>query len=168
VDRHSPYVRSIRSKEGEELVVAEAQLFRFPAGLPGFEDEREFALLEPAETAPVVTMQSTATPNLAFLAVPVACLDASYEPEILEEDLATLEGSSESSLDWLALIAADGENVTANLMAPIVLNRTRGVGVQAVRCDQRYPAAYRFGQIAYPAEAESQGQGTANGSPSCS
>jgi flagellar assembly factor FliW len=161
-------VRLIRSKEGEELAVAEAQLFRFPAGLPGFENEREFALLEAAETAPVVTLQSTTNSNLAFLAVPVGCLDSSYEAEILQEDLATLgiEEASEAPLEWLALIALDRANVTANLMAPVVLNRTSGLGVQAVRCDQRYSPAYPFGQITNQAGSESQS--TANGSPSCS
>ena len=40
-----------------------AGTFEFPSGLPGFERERRFTLLEPAALAPLLFLQSLETPR---------------------------------------------------------------------------------------------------------
>jgi flagellar assembly factor FliW len=116
---------------------------RFPNGLPAFEDEIDFLLIEPPGRAPLVFLQSARTPSLCFLALPVTAVDPAYELSLGVEDLAALGLARAPEIgrdvDCLALIAApDGAAPTVNLLAPVVIHRTSRVAVQAVRPDSHY------------------------------
>jgi flagellar assembly factor FliW len=63
---------------------------QFPRGLPGFEDQDRFVLIEQEAWAPVVCLQSLKTPALCFLTVPISAIDPDYEMGITPEDLALL------------------------------------------------------------------------------
>jgi flagellar assembly factor FliW len=112
----------------------------FPAGLPGFEHCRQFVLLEQPGLAPLVHLQSLEMEELCFLALPVQAIDAAYQPVVLPEDLNALglsDIAQPSLLLALLAVAPDG-SLTANLMAPVVVNLATRVAVQAVRADTRY------------------------------
>jgi len=122
----------------------ESAVLTFPLGLPGFEGATRFVLQEPAEYAPVVSLQSTDF-DLNFLAVPVSALDTAYSLAVNEDDLRRLglpvESQPEPGRDvlCLALLCAPRNGpATANLLAPVVVNRHTRVAVQAVRSDTRY------------------------------
>src|SRR6266852_5635471 len=114
----------------------------FPLGLPGFEQERSFALVEDASHAPLLLLESEDTPDLCFHALPVAAVDPAYELHLSAEDLAVLcveqVPCEDRVLCLVILAAAKNSPLTANMLAPVVVNYTRGLGVQAVRMDQRY------------------------------
>ncbi len=127
----------------------EASVIEFPAGLPGFERERRFVFIRNEAHAPLVFLQSVGTPGLCFLAVPVAEVEESYQVELGEEDAAVLglaAGEGSGDLEVLALISRrEGEPVTANLMAPVVVHVPGRKAVQAVRRDRRYRARHVLG-----------------------
>jgi Uncharacterized protein conserved in bacteria len=117
----------------------------FPAGLPGFEKETEFLVMEPPANAPLVFLQSLQHPNLCFLALPIQGLDPDYQPVMTREDLTTLgldtgrQPAIGGEISCLAIIVvAENGPVTANLLAPVVINRANRRGVQAVRVDSIY------------------------------
>ena len=121
------------------------EVIRFSSGLPAFEDELEFLLVEPAAKAPLAFLQSLSQPGLCFLALPVLAIDPLYALAIVAEDLEELrlETSRQpaigSEIDCLALLAPTEHGpLTANLLAPIVINRANRVGVQAIRMDSIY------------------------------
>ena len=110
----------------------------FPRGLPGFEDQDRFVLVEQEKLAPVVFLQSLKTADLCFLAVPISAIDPNYELRMTPEDQAAL-GVTETDFLCLAILsAADNGRLTANLLAPVVVNLETRVSVQAVRTDTRY------------------------------
>jgi flagellar assembly factor FliW len=126
----------------------EASFVEFPAGLPGFATERDFVLIRNEAHAPLVFLQSLSTPELCFLAVPVAEVETGYELELGEEDAAVLgvEGPAGEDLEVLVLISRrEGEPATANLRAPVVVHASRRKAVQAVRGDRRYSARHVLG-----------------------
>ena len=98
----------------------------FPHGLPGFEQERRFALVEEPARAPLLTIESETTPDLCFHALPVTLLDPAYELQLSNEDLAALglaQVSDDGQLLCLAILAApENGPLTANLLAPVVVN----------------------------------------------
>ena len=117
----------------------------FPWGLPGFEKETEFLVMEPSANAPLIFLQSLQHPDLCFLALPIQGLDPDYQPVLTREDLTTLglDNGSQPVIDGdiccLAIIVvAENGPVTANLLAPIMINRANRRGVQAVRVDSVY------------------------------
>src|SRR5579884_2360516 len=70
----------------------------FPAGIPAFEDEKEFVLLCVPETAPLVFLQSTQTPELCFIAAPVREISPDYELVMSAEDRAVLGPAADTDV----------------------------------------------------------------------
>jgi flagellar assembly factor FliW len=120
-------------------------VFEFPAGLPGFEQERRFAPIEHAASKPIVFLQSLARPELCFITLPVLVVKPDYGLAISAEDLRTLGLSEERQPEigtevlCLAIVSvAEGRLPTANLLAPIVVNLKTRRGVQAIQEDSAY------------------------------
>jgi len=122
------------------LEYAPEDIIRFPQGLPAFEDQTEFLLVEQAATLPVVFLQSLRDPGLSFITLPTLAIDPSYRLALGAEDLAALrldpgrqpeEGREVVSLAIVTV--KEGEGATANLMAPVVIHRAARQGVQALQ-----------------------------------
>lgn len=123
----------------------ESWVVSFPSGLPGFEHETRFVLLERPEWAPIVFLQSLADAELCFLAAPVSALDPGYCLSVTPEDLRKLSLDEErqpvpnAQVLCLALLCApENGPLTGNLLAPVVVNLQARIAVQAVRMDARY------------------------------
>jgi flagellar assembly factor FliW len=104
----------------------------FPSGLPAFEDETEFLLMEPPANAPLVFLQSLKQPGLCFLDI------APEDLPVLGFDSAEALRVSEPLTCLAVLTVAENGDITANLLAPVVIHRKRQRGVQAVRIDSAY------------------------------
>jgi flagellar assembly factor FliW len=114
------------------------QVIRFPEGLPAFEEEREFLLIEQPATLPVVFLQSLRRPELAFITLPAALVEPSFRLAAAPEDLEALglEGEAEPGASLLCLaIVTIPENgpPTANLMAPVAINLKARLGRQVIQ-----------------------------------
>lgn len=136
---------AVETKYFGTLSYAEESVFDFPQGLPAFEDEKGFVLIEARESAPLVFLQSLTLPSLCFLAFPIPVVDRNYQPKIAPEDLEALgldarrQPTLGSEVLVLTLVSLhDGFLATANLMAPIVLNVKTRRGLQAIRRDSLY------------------------------
>jgi flagellar assembly factor FliW len=116
---------------------------RFPAGLPGFENEHRFLLIETAESKPLKFLQSLVTPGLSFVLAPLELLTPHYDKKLPRGDRESLglEQDGGAGLEWLAILCfARPEEPTANLLGPVVIRREVGLGVQSIREDARYSA----------------------------
>jgi flagellar assembly factor FliW len=127
------------------LTYEDLSVFNFPAGLPAFEQEKNFVVIETAEYAPLVFLQSLRQASLCFLALPVLAVDPSYHLAVSAEDRVSLgldPGRDPKPGDGvlaLALVSMrDGFPPTANLMAPIVVNVQNRRALQAIRVDRVY------------------------------
>jgi flagellar assembly factor FliW len=120
-------------------------VLRFPAGLPAFEQERDFIAIEPPATAPVVFLQSLARPELCFVTLPILAVDPAYELSMCQEDIEALGLNVErqprigAEVACLAILSTPADRPpTANLLAPVVVNLATRAAVQAIRVDSRY------------------------------
>jgi flagellar assembly factor FliW len=136
---------SVETKYFGTLPCGEDAVFDFPQGLPAFEDEKRFVLIEPPGRAPLLFLQSMARATLCFAAFPILVVDRSYELTIAPEDLEELDLDPRrqpalgAEVTVLALISLHGKfQATANLMAPVILNVKTRRGMQAIRRDSRY------------------------------
>ncbi len=128
------------------------QVLHFPAGLPAFEEERSFLAVEDSSHAPIIFLQSLLTPDLAFLTLPVACVVPDYEFEPSEEDLTILgwppghrPGMGDEALCLaIVTVGADGA-ASANLMAPVVVNRSNRKAVQSIQSSGLYSHEHPLG-----------------------
>jgi flagellar assembly factor FliW len=122
----------------------------FPHGLPGFEDQDRFVLVEREALAPVILLQSATKPDLRFLTISVWLADPGYQIGITEEDLKSLELEDQPKpngeiLCLAILTALDGKYFTANLLAPVVIHPRIHIGIQAVRTDNLYSHQFPLG-----------------------
>jgi len=135
----------ILSKRLGAIELDEAAVLHFPAGLPGFEHCARFALIERPQAAPIVFLQSLDFPEVCFLAAPVTAVDPAYQLEMTAEDSKSLgiggidgKSSAEDVLCLAILSPAESGRFTANLLAPVVIDRKSQRAIQAVRVDSRY------------------------------
>lgn len=123
-------------------------LVSFPAGLPGFEQCRRFAILTSPEAAPLQCLHACDGPPASFLAVDprLAMPDYVCVPEAA--DLIRLKASAGEYLLWLALLTFDDSGAAfANLRAPVAINPKAMLGLQLMprrpRYGLRHPLAIR-------------------------
>jgi flagellar assembly factor FliW len=125
-----------------ELAYEPAQEWHFAHGLPGFEDQNHFILIERPGFAPIVFLQSLKNPGLCFLAVSVWIADPAYQVGITPDDLDALGLSGQPQPGdetlCLAILSRGGDGFTANLLAPVVCNPLTRGAMQAVRADAIY------------------------------
>lgn len=123
----------------------EESCFEFPDGIPAFENEQRFLPLEMPDHKPLVFLQSTKTPTLCFIALPVLVADPDYKLAVSAEDLETLGFAfkrqpriGSEALVLVLLSVHDQGPATANLLAPVVINLSNRRGAQAIRHDSAY------------------------------
>ncbi|CAH1054242.1 flagellar assembly protein FliW [Paenibacillus pseudetheri] len=114
-----------------KLEVNEEQVYHFPKGLPGFDEETDFALIAMAET-PFWYLQSIKNKGLSFLLGDPFVFYPSYEFELLNEEAEELGIDNEVIVRCVITLKEQVELSTINLLAPIVLNPVGHSGKQIV------------------------------------
>jgi len=117
-----------------EVEVDERDVISFPEGIPGFSHEKRFLLLSHPGGGPFMWLQSADSPGLAFAVMEPTAFKPGYTLAIGKDETAAIELDDEA--DALVLVITGfrkGESgVSANLAAPLVINRARRLGKQFV------------------------------------
>jgi flagellar assembly factor FliW len=151
----------IQTKCFGEVECSPDAVFEFPNGMPGFETEHKFVFLNQPATYPLMFMQSLSRADLCFILLPVLAADPHYKLQVSEEDLAALclpadkqPRIGEEILCAVMVCAGNAErpDPTVNLLAPIVVNLKRHIGIQAIQTPSRY--SYRHPLIAQGSQGE--------------
>ncbi|WP_080507580.1 flagellar assembly protein FliW [Bryobacter aggregatus] len=139
-------MRSIESARFGMIRFEDREIIEFPAGLPGFEEQHQFLLIEAEESVPLKFLQCVGKPGLSFVCAPLSLVDPDYEGVLPRADRELLAMPGEgiapgTRLEWLVILCFGcPELPTANLLGPLVIRRDVGLGVQSIREDSRYSA----------------------------
>ncbi|HLR42059.1 MAG TPA: flagellar assembly protein FliW [Pseudogracilibacillus sp.] len=114
----------IETKYLGEVVIEEENIIRFEAGLPGFDDEVDFVLLDLAENDAFQILQSVKTSNLAFVVTNPHLYYPEYEFTLEQPVIDALKIESEKSIAILSVLTLKDpfKESTINLQAPIIIN----------------------------------------------
>ena len=110
----------------------------FPAGLPGFEDLRRFALAHwGPEDSPYSRLVSLERADVAFLVAPPEAFFDDFDVEVSADDAGQLQlDRPEDALVLVMITVGDrAEEATANLLGPLVINTARRLGAQIVAAE---------------------------------
>ena len=122
--------------------IEEKQIIEFSDGLYGFEKENRFTLLpfNPNVESPMEWMQSILSPHLAFVITDPYLYVPEYKLKLLEEDKKKVGlGLDESFLTRsIVTIPENYTEMTANLVAPLVINSSKRVAKQFVLTSMEY------------------------------
>ncbi|WP_340399610.1 flagellar assembly protein FliW [Paenibacillus sp. FSL H8-0079] len=114
-----------------EIEVQDEVVYSFSKGLPGFDDEHQFALI-PWEDTPFVYLQSLREQELSFLIVNPFLFSPGYSFELPEADRDELEIRDQVEVYSMVTIHSRVNLSTMNLLAPVVLNPENRTGKQVV------------------------------------
>ena len=122
--------------------ISEKEIVRFSEGLYGFEKETEFTLLpfNPNVESPMEWMQSLKSDHLAFVVTDPYLYLPDYKLKLSEEDKKRVE-LEEDDLFLTRAIVTIPENyseMTANQIAPVVINKDKGIAKQFVLTNMDY------------------------------
>lgn len=130
-----------------EIEIDEEKIVHFEDGIPAFEEEHEFVIIPYDDESPYVFLQSLATPDLAFLMTMPFVFFPEYEFELDDESQAKLGIQEQEEMLIYSLLTIPGGKVsdmTANLMAPVVINTTNMQARQIVLDKSRYTTKHRL------------------------
>jgi flagellar assembly factor FliW len=116
-------------------------LFTFPAGLIGLVDCRDWALLSDASNDALAWLQSVERPETALAVVCPRRFVPDYRFRTFRSELAPLELTDIEEAYVLSILASNGEELTLNLKAPVVVNVRNRIGRQIVVNDD-HPLQY--------------------------
>ena len=124
---------------GEIEVPAEC-IIRFVNGLPGFSGETEFAIFPYEKESPFSIMQSITNPDLTFLLADPYRFYNDYIFE-MDDEMAVEWGFSAENLPYVYTVATlkdTLEQMTVNLLAPILVNWVKRIGAQLIIENKHY------------------------------
>ena len=107
--------------------------------MPGFPAHREFVLVRLNDDGLLYAFTSIQDPELRFLVAPPEPFFPDYAPEIENEVFSALNTRDTDRLLLLTVITAGVEETTANLLAPIVVDRDSMRAMQVVLSGSGYP-----------------------------
>jgi flagellar assembly factor FliW len=152
--QQSHSIEVLRFGRQEPLEVTAGEVLTFPHGLVGMEHLRQFVVVEDPRVYPCRWLQSLQDPALAFLIVEPVVIAADYRLDLPDQDRrdlaldasasaepspATASGESPAFDVWVIVtVRPQPEQSTANLLAPVVVNRERRLGKQVVMHESGY------------------------------
>ncbi|MGI5911535.1 MAG: flagellar assembly protein FliW [Syntrophomonadaceae bacterium] len=118
-----------------ELNISANDIIHFPEGLPAFETEKQFILIPLEENSPFFYLQSVKRADLCLLLADPFTFFPGYEVELADTVLKQLEIPEEKPpLIVLSVLTVPGDfkKTTANLMAPVIINIEKKIGLQYI------------------------------------
>ena len=134
-------MRVIESRLGPREVRLD-RVIHFPRGIIGFEDMREFTLLQIREDAPLLVLQSMEVPTLGLLVADPFAFLPDYNLRISDAEQHLLR--AKSAADLAVLVTATippgkPEETALNLLGPILINHQERLGLQAPQMEGDQP-----------------------------
>ncbi|MFD6208039.1 flagellar assembly protein FliW [Peribacillus sp. NPDC060253] len=135
----------LQTKFHGEIELSEEETYRFDSGIPGFLEEKQFCLLTLDDT-PFFVLQSIETKQVAFIMTNPFDVFRDYEVKLPDEVLSSLQIETEQEVvTFVILTIQDPFNeTTANLQAPIIINRSNKTGKQLIMSGSEYRTKHRL------------------------
>jgi flagellar assembly factor FliW len=129
-------------------VTTDSNIVKFPQGIFGFPDLRSCELIFNQEELPFMWLQEQQKGGLAFIVLEPIGFIPDYTVEISDGDVAFLGIQSPEDVLILNIVTINKdrpEQITANLVGPLIVNRQTRVGKQVIVNNyERYSAKYEL------------------------
>ena len=133
----------VKTKALGTVSVNDDRIITLPEGLFGFEDYKKYALID-SEYKPLLLMQSIDEQNLSFYIIDPFLFCNDYEVDVEDKILKKIDLSDPSDVCVMSIVTlpAKGNQVTANLQGPLIINRKNNKCLQVVLGDEKYTTKF--------------------------
>lgn len=124
----------VQSSRFGEVNIDEHSIIEFPEGIPGFEELKKYVIMRCEQTEPIQWMQSIENQYIAMPVINPFILDENYHVEVNDEELNMIGTFNEEDMVVLCIMVLPEElkDMTANFMAPVLINVNKMKGCQVV------------------------------------
>ena len=125
----------LNTKQFGEVSIDDKKIINMPDGVPGFRQQKQYVVLEKKETSPFFLFQSVDDPNLAFVVMDPLRFYPEYTLSVKDFDTTIKWDFGNEELSCFVIVTiphGKPEEMTANFMAPIVINNKRKEGMQLI------------------------------------
>ena len=131
----------IDTRQFGQVEIDEEKIINVPAGIPGFLDKKRYVILQKEETIPFFLFQCVDDPNLSFVVLdPIMILpEYSIEKKDIQRSVSwDFEKDEISCFVIVTIPSGNPEKMTANFLAPLVINNKRREGLQLILENSAY------------------------------
>ena len=142
-----PGTVSLNSRRFGLISVREDQIIVLTPGVLGFSRFHRYVLIEHLQESPFLWLQSVDNPDLAFVLIDPLHIVPDYQVGPLTEIMKDLEAERLDDLKILVILTippGQPQEMTANLMGPVVINLKNRRGKQIVIEDSKYSHKHRI------------------------
>lgn len=151
----------ITTRQNTVIEIDEKDVLTFPEGLVGFEEYKRYGLYSVAEEEPFFRLQYLKAEEVGFVVVDPLLIMPDYDFEVDNDTIELLGIETPESLQLFSIVTvhSDFRRMTANLLAPILVNRDNRMARQIVLQDTPYTTRHPvFGEVEEP-DREEAGNG---------
>lgn len=107
---------------------------KFPVGLPGFEEHKQFILESRAEMRPFLWLRSVDDPEVALPVISCLLLKKQVLLHISKEELSLIGSPTQDDIAPYYILRVDSKEgtITANTRAPVIINAKTMQGRQVI------------------------------------
>lgn len=138
--RKGAHLLIIQTKYLGETKVSADKIITFEKGLPGFEEEKEFILLDISKDLVFQILQSVKSPQLAFFVVNPYYFYETYEFKLNDYTIESLDIKDAKEVLVLSVMTLKEpfNESTINLKAPLIINLKNRLGKQYILEEATY------------------------------
>lgn len=140
----------IETKYHGVLEVSNQDVVTFPNGIPGFNEEKQFMVIPFSEDGVFQILQSVSTPELGFVVTNPFAFFQDYDFKLEDQTVEALELNASENVDVYTVLTVQEPftKTTANLQAPVVINREKKIGKQVILTGSPYLTKHKLFQEA--------------------
>lgn len=131
----------VRTTRFGDIEIDETRTVRFPDGLFGFPEHKDFVILDHKADSPFCWLQSMDTPELAFVLTNPFLVKSDYLEDLSPRESDLFRDDNGSHVIVFSLVTIPPGNVrqmTVNLLGPLVIDAKTRVGKQVILSDSGY------------------------------
>ena len=130
-----------------KIEIDESKIIHFPAGIIGFPEMTDFALVydeEKGENTPIKWLQSLQETNFALPVMDPLLMVSDYDLEVEDDYLRSLGEMKEEEVFVLGTVTVpkDLTKMSINLQAPVIVNAETRKAIQMIANTEKYPVKY--------------------------
>jgi flagellar assembly factor FliW len=125
------------------ITIGEDRIITMPFGMLGFPEEKRYVILQHREDSPFFWYQSVDDPALAFVITSPFLFNPDYSVPLEDtvEQMSWIEDKDKGTLELYVVVnipKSSPDDMTANLIGPILINNRTRQAVQMIIADSPY------------------------------